>query len=323
MTRSTALQVFVPVTPRERAAALAALASGDRRRHAAAAAAAHDAGELETLQLAYLLTKSRQHERVSDHTVRAYGAGARSLVAAWQGENLLHPSPDAGDRYVAALSRDLAPASVEARLAGASALYRALRWSRATDADPFRDVKAPVNRTPRHERRRPYADAALQALLDDADPRLRLLLLLCAHGGLRIAEACALQWADVRLASGWMLVRAGKGGKSRTVHLSATLAAELARAAGGGAAGPVVRRRDGEAAHDTSWLRRRLDALCRRAGVEYLGFHALRHTAGTRLARETGNLQLVAAHLGHADVSTTAIYAKWSDDQLAHAVAEW
>jgi integrase len=57
--------------------------------------------------------------------------------------------------------------------------------------------------------------------------------------------------------------------------------------------------------------------------VTYRGFRSLRHSADTRLARQTGNLQLVAAHLDHADVSTAAAYAKWSDDTLREAVRNW
>jgi integrase len=147
--------------------------------------------------------------------------------------------------------------------------------------------------------------------------------LLCAHGGLRIAEALALGWAEVDLPRKRLRVRSGKGRKDRTVSMSSSLAEALARIRRDAAQGTVIHTGDGHPYADPTVPRRRLQQLCARAGVSYQGFHSLRHSAGTRLARQTGNLQLVAAHLGHADVSTASIYAKWSDDSLRQAVIDW
>jgi integrase/recombinase XerC len=322
---STDLIVYVAPGLRSRATQWSEMAGDERRRGAMAAANAHDAGALAELTVAYLLLHGRQHAAASDHTIRSYAVGVRRLLLEWESENILHPSQDAGDRYIASLSMGHAPATCSARLAAAAALYRALQWARATSSSPFVGVTAPRNRTPRHERRHPYSDAQVEAIASSADSRLRLLILLTAHGGLRIAEALSLRWDDVHLAAGYLRVEHGKGGKARTVYLSHTLTLALEDAAHEQppAAAGVVLTADGQAAVDPSWLRRRLRLACAAAGVEYLGWHAFRHTAGTRLARETGNLQLVAGHLGHADVSTAAIYAKWSETALAAQVATW
>nr|WP_281416261.1 tyrosine-type recombinase/integrase [Deinococcus aestuarii] len=56
--------------------------------------------------------------------------------------------------------------------------------------------------------------------------------------------------------------------------------------------------------------RGRLRTLCKREGIPYLGLHALRHTAGTRLVRAGFQLQDVAEHLGHSDVQTARTYGK-------------
>jgi len=64
--------------------------------------------------------------------------------------------------------------------------------------------------------------------------------------------------------------------------------------------------------------------LCAAAGVAYRGVHALRHSCGTRLVRESkGNLELAANHLGHANIQTTRAYSHWSDESLRASVGEW
>ena len=322
---STDLVVYVAPGLRDRAEQWSSMPADERRRSAMIAASMHDAGALGELTVAFLLLHGRQHAAASDHTIRAYATGVRRLLLEWEQENLLHPSLDAGDRYISSLSMGHAASTCSARLAAGAALYHALQWSHATTADPFAGVKAPRNRTPRHERRHPYSDAQVAAIAGEADDRLRLLILLCAHAGLRIAEAQALRWADVHVTGAYLRIQHGKGGKDRTVYLSHTLQAllELEQAKDPDPTRQVVERADGQPSRDASWLRRRLRIACALAGVEYLGWHAFRHTAGTRLARETGNLQLVAGHLGHADVSTAAIYAKWSETALADQVATW
>lgn len=323
MNDRTALIPYSPSTSLGRAQLWSTIDPSVRRRRAMEIASMHDQAGLCDLLYGYMLVKSRMHSTVSGNTIKAYRLGVAELLRAWHEENLLHPSQDAGDRYVSTLSGHLSPASIDARLHGAKALYRALRWAHATEADPFGDVRAPRNPTPRHERRRPYSDSDVDKLLSVADNVQAALILLCAHGGLRISEALALRWEDLDLSRLLLRVRSGKGGASRTVHMSSSLTESLARISGTPYRGPVFRNAYDRAFADPTIPRNHLQVICRAAGVPYLGFHALRHTAGTRLLRESNNLQLVAAHLGHADISTTSIYAKWSDDQLSAAIWAW
>jgi integrase len=323
MDENAQLVLWEAVSARDRALAWANLAPAARRRAAMEAAQLHDTAGLTDLLHGYMLVKSRAKSAVSAATLKCYALGVKQLCAAWTQENVLHPTQDAGDRYIGDLAAYLAPASCDVRLRAARALYRALHWARATEADPFADVKAPANHTPKHERRRPYADADIEALVTWATPAMRALVLLCAHGGLRISEALALTWFDIDLSRKTLRVRRGKGGAGRTVHLSESLATALADVAGVHYHGPVLMSAYNHAFKDPTVPRAALKALCAKAGVPYLGFHALRHSAGTRLMRESGNLQLVAAHLGHANVATSAIYAKWSNTQLQAAVEAW
>lgn len=51
-----------------------------------------------------------------------------------------------------------------------------------------------------------------------------------------------------------------------------------------------------------------------------LKFHALRHTCGYNLYRQTNDIRTVQRHLRHADINTTTIYAVPSDEDMARSV---
>lgn len=61
-------------------------------------------------------------------------------------------------------------------------------------------------------------------------------------------------------------------------------------------------------------------SLAKEAGVGHLTPHQMRHTAGGKVYRETGNIYLAAAWLGHAHISTTQIYTEVDDAMLASAM---
>ena len=329
---STALTLFVPGDPLDRAAIWAGLASDARRRRGMEAARDHDPAALWALTDAWLTLHGTRGATLSRYTRRNYCKGVRTLLEAWTTQDLLRPHRDAAALWLRRMettrqkpaadgARGLKPATVTVHLAAARALYAALRWAGATTADPFRDVRTPVDRTPHWEKRSPYSASEVQALLDHADPVDQLIVLLAGHGGLRAAELVTVRWGDLSLLEGTLRVQQGKGGKQRQVALSqstvtALRASRAARAAPPGAGDYVL-------PFSTKTARVRMYTLCDRAGVPRRGLHALRHTAGTRLHRETGSLETVARHLGHQSVDTAAVYAKWSDERLRATMETW
>jgi integrase/recombinase XerC len=297
------------------------LPPGDLKRNAARAARDRDPAELWSLTEAWVCTYGKAGARVSPKTLESYEVGVRQVLEAAQDIGLLDPPRDWGAGYVRSLEdphrtpKALSPSSVRVRLAAARALWAALRWSGATQSDPFEFVRPAKDPTPAWEKRKPYQERQLEALLQIAEPRARVLLLLGAHGGLRIAESCALLPEDIDLAARLLRVRHGKGGKARTVHLSKRICealADLALERGK----PVI----GVSPHGARYALRR---LCLEAGVPYQATHALRHASGTRLYAQTKDLETVARHLGHANLETSRIYAKWSDEALKRAVEDW
>lgn len=299
-----------------RAEAWVHLSETDRRRQAVAAANQRDLEALWSLTEAYLVLHGSQGVRVSASTLKNYRTGVRDLLRDWQGVNLVRPERDAGVLWTRKLETRLKPSTVQVKVSAARMLYRALRWSGATDSVPFGDVKVAKDKTPNWKKRGAYSRDDLLRLLEVAVGPERLLVLLGAHAGLRISEMCDLRWDDVLYGDGELLVRRGKGSKRDTVVLSPRLEQQL-RAS--------ERLGDHVLPWGSFYARERFKTLCARAGVEYRGraVHGLRHAAGTHLYEAVGDLGQVADHLRHADVNTTRGYAKRNTDRIRKALDDW
>ena len=56
--------------------------------------------------------------------------------------------------------------------------------------------------------------------------------------------------------------------------------------------------------------------------IKYFNFHTLRHTAGTWILKQTGNLKITQQILGHSDIKTTIKYAHVLDEQKRAALED-
>lgn len=187
------------------------LSLGERRRLAVEAAHTHDARVLLSLTEVWVRSFGSAGAGVAPSTLRSYRLGVRLLLATWAHQNLLRPDPDAARVYVRTLERrGLAPMTIQARLTAARGLYAGLRWCRAVQENPFSDRRGQRDGTPAWEKRMPYGDDEVAALVQAAtDPADRVLVLLGAHAGLRAQECADLQWADVHVARRDLVVRHG------------------------------------------------------------------------------------------------------------------
>lgn len=159
-----------------------------------------------------------------------------------------------------------------------------------------------------------------------AGRRDRALLLLMAHGGLRIAEACALRADDIHTDGGvTRLTFSGKGKKTRTVSL--TPAAEHALQV-------VLTDRPGE---EFVFYGENVHKAISPRGARWLFYryrdevglgkdvhpHTLRHTLATMLLRATGgDIRTVQRTLGHSSpVTTMKYYDGWDSRDCDRAAA--
>ena len=215
--------------------------------------------------------------------------------------------------------KTLSPATVQVKLAAARTFYKALRWTGATQATPFADVKVAKDPVAPWEKRGAYSVEDVERLLEVAEDVDTVMILLGAHAGLRIAEISALRWNDIDWGGGELVVRKGKGGKTARVALTKRLRRallELPRDADPNA--PVLPYRAYRA-------RERFQRVCLQAGVSYEGkaVHGLRHGAGTRVYKQFNDLARVAQHLRQANLETARRYAKMADREIHEGIEEW
>ena len=166
----------------------------------------------------------------------------------------------------------------------------------------------------------------LSGLLDAAQassPIHYALVVVMAYAGLRVAEACALQWRDI--GERRLLVRRGKGGKQRYVPLHPRLQAALE------AVRPFNQERTDYifpsnqrpgSPMTTRWAQRIVKRLCLSVDIEdeRAHPHVLRHSFATNTYRAKRNILATQRLLGHASVATTQVYTHLVTDDLEETV---
>jgi len=148
--------------------------------------------------------------------------------------------------------------------------------------------------------------------------------------GLRVSELCALRVGDVFIANGRadVFVRRGKGGKGRIVAISQQLAvfvkAFLTWKAGVGQSiepeRPLFLSERGRHLTRSAVHRVWKSALANATLPTTWGVHATRHSYAVEVYRRTRDLRLTQRLLGHANVSTTTVYASLLDEDVRRGV---
>ena len=63
--------------------------------------------------------------------------------------------------------------------------------------------------------------------------------------------------------------------------------------------------------------------ICAKAEIENIRLHDLRRTVGSWLAQSGNSLHLIGKILNHSNQSTTAVYARFAQDQGRQAMEEY
>lgn len=231
--------------------------------------------------------------------------------------------------------------SVGRKLSALRHLYRYLLLDKRIEHDPTLNIDSPKQwkvlpkslardeieatlKAPASQLHHNSKDAAALALRDKA------MLELLYAGALRVSELANAALEDLKLESGYMLVR-GKGDKERIVplgkpaqdalteYLSSGRSA-LAKARGSKDAGVTVRTPLLFIARGARKLtRQRIWQMVGEASAasgRHASPHMLRHSCATHMVENGADLRTVQTILGHSDISTTQVYTHLALDRL-------
>jgi integrase/recombinase XerD len=139
-----------------------------------------------------------------------------------------------------------------------------------------------------------------------------LLIELILKTGLRRGEISNLEIRDIH--GEFLVVREGKGRKDRVIPLSERMVAKLA---------DFTKRKDPNEkvfGLKPPSITMKIKGYARRAGVEELHTHALRHKFATDLLERGANIKVVQELLGHENLATTEVYLSVTNQSLRDAV---
>lgn len=284
---------------------------------------------LECAELEAFMDHLRLERGLSENTCDSYHrdiADFSEFLRA-RGKEVTEAALEDGQGYAALLRlKGLKDSSAARRISALRSFYNYLTIAAITPSNPLILLASPRASRPLP---RVLSVEDVTRLIETPDTsdalglRDRALWETMYSSGLRVSEAVGLEFGDLDLDNGWILVR-GKGSKERWVPLGAAARqwtetylreARPLLIAGQGAA------RRAAAETKKIFLNARGKALTRQ-GVWHLLTkyaaklspplkihpHTLRHSCATHLLEGGADLRTVQEFLGHADISTTQIY---------------
>ena len=178
--------------------------------------------------------------------------------------------------------------------------------------NPVRDIKLPSENRPRDRRLQDGEEARLLDASEQArNPWLLPIVQLALETAMRQGELIRLRWEHIDLNRRTAHLPDTKNGETRTVPLSSTAVRVLLRALPRSLHGPVFPGLTTEA------IKRAYIRAVRRACIENLRFHDLRHEATTRLFEKGLNIMEVASITGHKDLRMLRRYTHLKAEDLA------
>jgi integrase len=155
-------------------------------------------------------------------------------------------------------------------------------------------------------------------LLEQCPRQLKPIVIAALNTGMRRNEILMLKWEQVDLKTLTLQVTRTKSGKNRMIPINNALLEVL-----------NIQRQNvnsnfvfpnPENGEPFRSIRNGFISSCRRAGIENLRFHDLRHTFGTRLIQKGVDIVTVQNLLGHRNVTITQRYTHTSSVQKREAV---
>jgi integrase/recombinase XerD len=243
-------------------------------------------------------------EYLNSHQVRRLSSVRASHIVSYLGEcKQVGKSDSSINRYYMAIR----------------SYFRFLRRDKKMLTDLTEDVTVPKN-----VQKAPYVPQIddMERLLKAPNPstmkgvRDIAILELLYSSGLRASELCALTIDDFK--DGCVLVKCGKGGKTRTVPITLEAKGAILQYIEQYRCkekGPLFLTQMGKSM-DRQRLAKMVKHYAKVAGINTMTTHSLRHACATHLLDQGADLRLIQEVLGHSSIASTQRYTQLSSSKM-------
>jgi integrase len=186
-------------------------------------------------------------------------------------------------------------------------------WGIPLGSNPCKEIRKPkVNNQRSRRLTKKEEDLLLDCAKNSRAILLPYLISIALETGMRLGELLALTWNNVYLDRRFVYLPDTKNGTSRAVPLSTKAINEFRK----------IEKHPGHDRVFWTWshnkcLQNVWQRVCKKAGIQDLHFHDLRHEATTRLSEKLPNILELSAVTGHKDLRMLKRYYHPKAEELA------
>ncbi len=279
--------------------------------------------------LSDFLTQLTIEKRASQYTVKSYKRDLNCLSNYCESKSIsLWTDLKQTDirSYMASRHRQgLSSTSLQRELSAIRSFFNFLLKNQLTDNNPGQYIKAPkktrkLPKTLDVDQIKSLLEAGTNSTIEIRD---LAMFELFYSSGIRLSELAQLNLTDIDLTDKSLMVRSGKGGKSRMLPIGSKAVAAIntwlehrIKSVTSTETALFISTRGTRLGQRSIELR--LKQWCKKKGIaENIHPHMLRHSFATHLLESSQDLRAVQELLGHSNISTTQIYTHLDFQHLA------
>ena len=268
-------------------------------------------------------------KRASQYTVKSYKRDLNCLSTYCESKSIsLWTDLKQTDirSYMASRHRQgLSSTSLQRELSAIRSFFNFLLKNQLTDNNPGQYIKAPkktrkLPKTLDVDQIKSLLEAGTNSTIEIRD---LAMFELFYSSGIRLSELAQLNLTDIDLTDKSLMVRSGKGGKSRMLPIGSKAVAAIntwlehrIKSITSTETALFISTRGTRLGQRSIELR--LKQWCKKKGIaEHIHPHMLRHSFATHLLESSQDLRAVQELLGHSNISTTQIYTHLDFQHLA------
>jgi len=279
--------------------------------------------------LSNFLAQLTIEKRASQYTVKSYKRDLNCLSTYCESKSIsLWTDLKQTDirSYIASRHRQgLSSTSLQRELSAIRSFFNFLLKNQLTDNNPGQYIKAPkktrkLPKTLDVDQIKSLLEAGTNSTIEIRD---LAMFELFYSSGIRLSELAQLNLTDIDLTDKSLMVRSGKGGKSRMLPIGSKAVAAIntwlehrIKSITSTETALFISTRGTRLGQRSIELR--LKQWCKKKGIaENIHPHMLRHSFATHLLESSQDLRAVQELLGHSNISTTQIYTHLDFQHLA------